>query len=279
MAGGGYARVRAAARQGLMLSGATRPDQIDPIRVAKALDIDEVEGGIDGATERITMFAGRARIRVSNRIVLPGRRQFTIAHAIGHHVSKHVVAANANVGEWIEAACSGRTKRDEREADVYATEMLSPADWVRAHCDLTRIDLDGVRDIANTFPVSPVMAAMRLVELSPRACAVIYSENGIVRWAKGSRSCPRLIARAAPVPAGSMAARSIGSSVERPQRAAAAAWFPLSARAAASGEVTEHAMRIPEPGWGGVISVLAIDGLAACSSVILDSYAIQAAAY
>lgn len=262
MGGGVYARVRAAARRGLTLSGATGPDQIDPVRVAKALDIDVVEGGIDGATERITMFGGRARIRVSNRIVLPGRRQFTIAHAIGHHVSKHVVAANANVGEWIEAACGGRTKRDEREADVYATEMLSPEDWVRAHCDLTRVDLDGVHSIASTFPVSPVMAAMRLVELSPLTCAVVYSENGVVRWAKGSRTSPRLIERDARVPDESIAARALaGAASDRSRSSNAGAWFPRSTRVVTSTEVTEHLLRVPEPGWGGVLSLLSVTGV------------------
>lgn len=260
MAGGVYGRIRAAARQALTLSGATRPEHIDPIRVAKALDIDVVEGGIDGATERITMFAGRARIRVSKHIVLHGRRQFTVAHAIGHHVSKHVVAANADVDAWMQAACSGRTKRDEREADVYATEMLSPADWVREHCDVTRIDLDGVRDIARTFPVSPVMAAMRLVELSPKACAVVYSENGVVRWAKGSRACPRLIERGVRAPETSIAAER-AASADRRDAANARAWFPQSARVTTSTEVTEHALGVPEPGWGGVLSLLSVEGL------------------
>lgn len=256
MAGGVYGWIRAAARQGLTLSGATRPDHIDPVRVAKALDVDVVEGGIDGATERITMFRGRARIRVSNQIVLAGRRQFTIAHAIGHHVAKHVVAAGADVDGWIDAACSGRTKRDEREADVYATEMLTPADWVRTHCDVTRIDLDSVHVIARTFPVSPVMAAMRLVELSPRACAVVYSENGVARWAKGSRSCPRLIERGAAVPGRSIASGT--GTLEAPRRSAARAWFPLSARMSPAAEAVEYALRIPEPGWGGVLSLISL---------------------
>lgn len=262
MAGGGYARVREAAWRGLTLSGATCPADIDPVRVAKALDIDVVEGGIAGATERITMFGDRARIRVTDRIVLLGRRQFTIAHAIGHHVAKHVVSSNSDVSGWIDIACSGRTKRDEREADVYARELLTPAHWVRAYCDLMRIDLDGVHAVESLFRVSPVMAAMRLVELSPRACAVVYSENGVVRWAKGSRTCPRLIERGMPVPAGSIAARSVGSTIDGSHRAAARSWFPLSERAAASGEVAEHVLRIPEPGWGGVLSLLAVDDLA-----------------
>jgi hypothetical protein len=262
VAGGGYARIREAAWRGLTLSGATAPDDIDPVRVAQALDIDVVEGGIVGATERITMCGDRARIRVTDRIVLLGRRQFTIAHAIGHHVAKHVVANGGDVSGWIDVACSGRTKRDEREADVYARELLTPAQWVRAYCDLMRIDLDGVNAIASLFRVSPVMAAMRLVELSPRACAVVYSENGVVRWAKGSSRSPRLIERGTPVPAGSIAAHSLGAAIEGSHRAAARTWFPLSDRAAASGEVIEHVLRIPEPGWGGVLSLLAVDGLA-----------------
>lgn len=270
MPGGGYARVREAAWRGLTLSGATRPDEIDPVRVAKVHGIDVVEGGIHGATERITMFGDRARIRVTDRIVLTGRRQFTIAHAIGHHVLKHVVSNNGDVSGWIDLACSGRTKRDEREADIYARELLTPAQWVRAYCDVMRIDLESVHAIATLFRVSPVMAAMRFVELSPRACAVVYSENGVVRWAKGSRTSPRLIERGMPVPAG-----SIGGS----HRAAARAWFPLSERAAASGEVIEHSMRVPEPGWGGVLSLLAVHDLADHSYVFLDTYATQPAGY
>lgn len=259
MAGGGYASVREAAWRGLTLSGATRPDEIDPVRVAKALDIDVVEGGIAGAAERITMFGNRARIRVTDQIVLLGRRQFTIAHAIGHHVRKHVIASNGDVHGWIDLACSGRTKRDEREADVYARELLTPAQWVRAYCDVMRIDLDGVNAVASTFRVSPVMAAMRLVELSPRACAVVYSEHGRVKWAKGSRSCPRLPERGMVVPPGSIAAcLASGSATSGSHHAAAGTWFPLSARAGFA-EVTEHATRIPEPGWGGVLSVLAVD--------------------
>ena len=263
MAGGGYARIREAAWRGLTLSGATRPDDIDPVRVAKALDIDVVEGGIVGATERITMCGGRARIRVTDRIVLLGRRQFTIAHAIGHHVAKHVVSTNGDVSGWIDLACSERTKRDEREADVYARELLTPAQWVRAYCDLMRIDLDSVNAISSLFRVSPVMAAMRLVELSPRACAVVYSENGVVRWAKGSRSSPRLIERGMPVPAGSVAAPSSIISHGSVQRAAARAWFPLSTRSTTLGEVIEVAMPVPEPGWGGVLSLLSVDAVAA----------------
>jgi hypothetical protein len=262
VAGGGYAQIREAAWRGLTLSGATGPDDIDPVRVAKALDIEVVEGGIVGATERITMCGDRARIRVTDRIVLLGRRQFTIAHAIGHHVAKHVVSSTGDVSGWIDLACSRRTKRDEREADVYARELLTPAQWVRAYCDLMRIDLDGVNAIASLFRVSPVMAAMRLVELSPRACAVVYSENGVVRWAKDSRTSPRLIERGIPVPAGSAAALpTTGSASETSRRLAARTWFPLSARAVTCGEVVEHALRVPEPGWGGVLSLLAVHEL------------------
>ncbi|MBV8757178.1 MAG: ImmA/IrrE family metallo-endopeptidase [Deltaproteobacteria bacterium] len=264
MAEGRYGWIRAEARKALTLSGATGPHEIDAIRIAKALDVDIVDGGLVGATERITMIGGRARIRVCDQIVLKGRRCFTIAHAIGHKACGHLIEADGDVNRWIDAACSGRTKQDEREADVFSTEVLAPAAWVRPYCDVRRVDLDAVHTIVRDFPVSPVMAAMRFVELSTQACAVVYSEQGSVRWARGSRSFPRLVAREMCIPATSIAREWFGTSVidTHVRAGLARSWFPDCARVEDRAEIFEHAMLIPEPGWGGVLSLLWIPQIA-----------------
>ncbi len=102
--------IREEAWRALVLAGATRPDQIDPIRTAKAHDIDITYGGISGATERISMIGDRARIRITDAIVLPGRRSFTIAHAIGHKVCGHAIQSGSDIDGWIETHAVGAAR-------------------------------------------------------------------------------------------------------------------------------------------------------------------------
>jgi len=263
VAGGRHKWIRAEARRALVLAGATRPDQIDPIRTAKALEIDVVYGGIDGATERITMIGDRTRIRVSDAIVLPGRENFTISHAIGHKLCGHAIAVDGDVAGWIRAACGNRETKDERESDVFATEHLTPEEWVRPYCVVPRVDLDATHAIARVFPVSPVMAAVRFIELSKHACAVVYAERGAVKWARANRTFPRWIQPGMRVPVGSIAHGFFARSAldDRPQRSRARGWLPESTRITDQTEIIEHAMVVPQPGWGGVLSLLWIPEL------------------
>ena len=265
MARGRHAWIRAEARRALLLTGATRPDQIDPVRTAKALEIDVAYGGIDGAVERITMIGDRARIRVSDTIVLRGRENFTISHAIGHKVCGHAIAADGDVTGWIQTACGNRGSKTERESDVFATEHLTPEDWVRPYCTVPIVDLDTPHAIARVFPVSPVMAAVRFAELSPHVCAVVYAERGAVKWAKANRAFPRYIPAGMRVPEASIAHGFFdrGAIGDRAQSSRARGWLPASTRITDQTEIIEHAMVIPQPGWGGVLSLLWIPQLPA----------------
>jgi hypothetical protein len=267
---GRRAWIREEARRALTLAGATRPDEIDPIRTAKALDIDVTYGGITGATERISMIGKRARIRVTDAIVLAGRRSFTITHAIGHKVCGHKIPIENDVEGWMQHACGRRGSVEERESDVFATEHLTPEPWARPYCAVPSVDLGAVHTITRVFPVSPVMAAMRFVELTHHACAVVYAERGLVKWFKGNRTFPSRIERAARVPEHSIAHGFFdrGATFDRACESAARAWLPTSTRITDRTEMIEHAMVVPEPGWGGVLSLLWIPNVANGESAI-----------
>src|SRR5262249_9191148 len=158
------------------------PAHIDPVETARWLGIKVARGSLTGATARIYRVGQRAaRIRVSEAIVQPGRLRFSIAHELGHYVLGHAVPSQ------FDGACAGNDNH-EREADVFATEHLTPEAMVRAHCALSPVDLERARAIAHLFEVSTVAAALRLVELSSEPCAVVYSEGGQVRWTRSSRS-------------------------------------------------------------------------------------------
>jgi hypothetical protein len=258
MARSRWAWIREEAERCLLLTGAQRPDQIDALALAKRLDIEVTCGAITGATERITTTGNRVRIRISDAIVQAGRRSFTTAHAIGHAICGHAIPIDGDVEGWIAAACASRGTREERECDVFATEYLTPTSWVAPYCAVPVVDPGAVRTIASTFRVSPVMAAIRFAELTHHACAIVYAERGIVVWSRGSRTFPSRIQPGTRVPDGSIARAFFDQHVisDGARHLGARAWLRSSAKITSTTEIIEHAEVVPEPGWGGVLSLL-----------------------
>ncbi len=237
--------------------GARDPSHIDPIETAKHLGIEVTFGYLTGATARIYRIGAKARIRVSDQIVTAGRRRFTITHEIGHHVLGHELPKDGDSTSWFKTCCAQRGKPDEREADVLAVEHLTPARMVAPYCDVSAVSLHVVRAIADVFAVSPVMATMRFVELSRERCAAVYSERGAVKWAKRSGTFPGYIANGKKLARATIAAELFDGDAVRDvaQALPATAWLG-SGELAAGAEIVEHAEVVPEPGWGGVLSLL-----------------------
>jgi Zn-dependent peptidase ImmA (M78 family) len=251
-------RIRQLARDLLVLVGARTSDQIDPIEAAKELGIEVADGCLDGATARIFRLDGYARIRVSDQIVTTGRRRVSIMHEIAHHVLGHEIPRDSDAASWFRCSCERRDKIEERDADVFAVEYLTPEPMVAPLCAVTPVDLHAVRAIERRFTASPVMAAVRFVELSPQPCAVVYSEHRRIAWMKPSKTFPGYLPQGTALGTGSIASRYFdrGTISGDPQYGIASAWLGSRSRLAPDTEIVEQAMVIPEPGWGGVLSLL-----------------------
>jgi hypothetical protein len=251
-------RVRQLARDLLVLVGARSPEQCDPIEAAKELRIQVTFGSLDGATARIFRVGANARIRVSDQIVLRGRQRMSIAHEIGHYVLGHEIPNEGDSASWFRCSCDRRDKSEERDADVFAVEYLTSESMVAPYCAITPVDLHAVHAIEHRFTASPVMAAMRFVELSPEACAVVYSEHRKVEWMKPSKSFPGYLPKGSALEQSSIASGYFdrGAISDMPHARPAVWWLGSRSRLAAETEIVEHAMVIPEPGWGGVLSLL-----------------------
>ncbi len=251
-------RPRQIAHDLLTRIGARKPEDIDPIVTAKELGIEVAFGELAGATARIFRIGTKARIRVSDQIRTEGRRRVSIAHEIGHFMLGHELPNEGDEASWLKGCCAHRSKRDERDADIVAVEHLTPEPMVSSYCAHTPVDLHAVRQIERVFIASPVMSAMRLVELSPEPCAVVYSERGLVKWTKPSRSFPGYLASGMHLAPETVALGYFerGALLDVPTRMRARAWLGMNKHITAETEIIEHAMVIPEPGWGGVMSLL-----------------------
>lgn len=251
-----YERARQLAREVLWECGADEPSKIDPLTIVGRRQIAVIYGRLDGATAQILREGERAIMRVSDQIVQIGRRRFTIAHEVGHYLLGHRIPEEVDL-----STSTPFSAYQEREADVFATEFLMPEEWVVPLCIGTPASLATVHTIARTFRTSIVASAVRYVELAPLPCAVVYSEHGRVVWAKRSPTFPGRIPAQVKIGRDAVAAEHQRGQLDTaPRLVPAAAWFG-SELPPTVGSLVEHAEVVPEPGWGGVISLL---GLANC---------------
>jgi Zn-dependent peptidase ImmA (M78 family) len=98
---------------------------------------------------------------------VPTRRRFTLAHEVGHWVCQCLEGKGAPVMCRAEDVSEGADRTLEREANVFAAELLMPEPAVRA-------EFSGGGEIAERFGVSSEAMAWRLynlglVEESPAA--------------------------------------------------------------------------------------------------------------
>ena len=249
-----FERARRLAREVLWECGMDEPSKIDPFVIVGRRGIQVIYARLDGASARIFRDGDRAIIRVSDQIVQIGRLRFTIAHEVAHFLLGHQIPSERPLDADAVALFS---VHQEREADVFASEFLMPAEWVAPLCT-GPTSLDAVHSIAKIFRVSIVASAVRYVELTPAPCAVVYSEQGRVVWAKRSRTFPsRIPARGFKIGSDAVAfdchARNVLDTA--PRMVPAPAWFGNDTLPAVGASLLEHAEVVPE--WGGVLSLLA----------------------
>lgn len=247
-----YARARRLAREVLWECGVDEPSKIDPFTLTARHRIVVIHGRLDGATAQILRHGERAIIRVSDQIVQVGRLRFTLAHELGHYLLGHRIPSDLEL-----RATAPFSAHQEREADVFATEYLMPELWVVPLC-AGPPSLDAVHSIATTFRTSLVASAVRFVELAPTPCAVVYSESGIVVWAKRSRTFPGRVPPQLRI-GGDSNASHLHDRTMTPREVPASAFLGTAlSTVPRDATLVEHSALVPEPGWGGMLSLLAV---------------------
>ncbi|MFO0607731.1 MAG: ImmA/IrrE family metallo-endopeptidase [Polyangiales bacterium] len=193
-----------------------------------------INRAMDGALARLVKANGRALIAVSPGLE-GGRRRFAIAHELGHH--------ELHPGRDALALCTRtdlqtRDLSREGEANAFAVELLLPRSLVEPFCDVKESSLDEVREIADAFQVSMLAAALRFVELSPEACAVVVCKQGKVAWASASSDFGPAPAKGEAVQPASLAyEQTVGRPIPKdPEDVPASAWPGCRQR----GELVEH---------------------------------------
>jgi hypothetical protein len=220
----------------------------DPRGVATELqlDINELDiQGFDGGLVRIkgTPLAAiivRASIRES------ARKNFTVAHELGHfvlpgHDTCGAVCGSSDIGNWGDTA-----QELEREADEFAAELLLPSEYAGPRFKSESPSLGIIQAVANESNASLSATAWRYCDLVSERCAVVWSKNGRVSWYKPSPEFGFYVARGWEITKGTQAWECFtGTRTHRsPERVAAHLW--LNESVVLEGAVLwEHSIGLP----------------------------------
>jgi Zn-dependent peptidase ImmA (M78 family) len=117
---------------------------------------------------------GKRALIGANKSNHPNRQRFTIAHELGHYFlhAGHTVLDEGRLAYTVNLRNSESSKgedNDEREANLFAAELLMPAKFLREDLDGVELDLledsKFLSDLANKYRVSLQALTFRLTYL------------------------------------------------------------------------------------------------------------------
>ena len=157
---------------------------IDPRLIAEKLGIrieEEELSGCDGC------FMRGVNAIVVNKSMDEGRKNFTIAHEIGHsriphHTNAEYKVYRENLGFPIT------DKQEQREADEFASELLMPRFLISGFVRSEKISLNTIKLIAEKCRTSFTSSALAYIKCSPELCALVVSEEGRIKYSFSSDS-------------------------------------------------------------------------------------------
>ena len=195
-------------------------DKAEPEYIAKASGLTLSYGHYGSAFDGMLEYA-RGRFHIYCNIERAGhkssaRARFTLAHELGHYyIDEH---RNVLVSGRIpphQSLCEFESKLDvEREADVFACDLLMPMPLFRAHAEKEERGLAGILKLADRFGTSITSTAIRYVRSGVAPCAVMKWNHDGRAWQSLSaetyrRRFRRAISSADDLPHGCPTARAL----------------------------------------------------------------------
>jgi len=161
----------------------------DVYNICKQLEIEIIEAPIK-ADAYLQCINGKSYIILKESLE-DKRKKFTIAHELGHFFipghSELMFGCDIKEMDF---------KNDyaprEREANLFASELLMPSHIVREYFD-GKINYGIVSEIATMFDVSFLVALNRCIDLATEDCIVICSVNRHIKWFKATKYFPYML--------------------------------------------------------------------------------------
>ena len=153
--------------------------------IAAALQVPVYEKALERCDGMLVRVQGTARgaIAVKNSMREETRKRFTIAHELGHLLmpghDDYGICATEVIESWTRDA-------KESEANAFAAELLMPLSLVTQLAAVAEPSFVPIERLAATFNTSLTASGYRFATLTPYSVALVWSQNGRIRWTKRS---------------------------------------------------------------------------------------------
>jgi Zn-dependent peptidase ImmA (M78 family) len=146
--------------------------------VARTLNIRVVRKKIkDGILGACKAEGSHRLVVLSPDIGHTGRERFTFAHEIGHILMHHGIHCCRKEDFYWH-----RTMNHEQMANRFAASLLMPQKAIEPVLRKKSVTLGLAEDLSETYGVSTLSMALRLVGMATDPTALLYFENGKYKW-------------------------------------------------------------------------------------------------
>lgn len=154
---------------------------IDPGEIAAQLGIPlwerEFGSGYDGCLMQVGTAWG---ILINSAIQSDARKNFTIAHELGHYHLEHDTAQSCSLAE---SPHQGVYRYHEQRANQFAAELLMPTPiFVADAAALSVVGLPAIVQLAVRYGTSLTSTGLHYTRLSDFNCAIVFSENRHIKY-------------------------------------------------------------------------------------------------
>ncbi len=145
--------------------------------------------GIEGMLMPHPNGSGEWGIIYNERIRSQGRRNFTLAHELGHYfLHRHthpsgLECTNRNMADWDE-----ERNKIEGEANTFASYLLMPLDDFREQIKGRIIDIDLMSELSDRYAVSLTAAILKWMTITDKRAMIVVGKEGFIDWAWSSEA-------------------------------------------------------------------------------------------
>jgi hypothetical protein len=137
--------------------------------------------GLDGALVRTGEKSWCAVINENIRNL--GRKNFTVAHEIGHfvghrHLGKDFQDSTQHLHDFANDPL-------EKEANEFAAQLLMPQDIIRPYAKKA-FDISNLSEVVDELAVSKQAAGLRWIDVSTKLVGFVVARDGFVNWGRAS---------------------------------------------------------------------------------------------
>lgn len=169
--------------------GWSQPGDLTIEETAWSLGAYIKESSLNGSEGHILRRADTAIITVNTNISYSPKRNFVIAHEIGHFILHKDVSSlfsetEKTLSEWHQKGVH------EQEANQFASELLMPTDLFIKEVKGEKLILSLIEEVADYFGTSLTATFLKYVDYGDFPLMIVYAEGGVIRWKRCSRDFP-----------------------------------------------------------------------------------------